>query len=244
MTRAGVITGLAGLAVILLAGITAPAPRATLFDGAAVEEPYRFVEPGAGQAGDPRPVSTTEPVSSGQSPALSVATGESPPQAQLLAARGALVVSPSTLALTVVVDPVAPTGIPVGRTAAGNAYRVQVVDQDNREIAIGDGASVSVVLRAPAGTRGATMMQRPAAGSAWQVIPSAATGLSDLYLSTPVNSLGEFVLVSVPSSLSGAGPGGLGWVPLALAAIAGSALIGFGLREQRRRSPRAGGRGG
>ena len=77
-----VVLGLALLAVCVpLVG------RRPLYDGVVVTEPYRFLDPGEGEAGSPASFSDVFDVFGGQSPILSAGTGESPPRRRSSAMR-------------------------------------------------------------------------------------------------------------------------------------------------------------
>lgn len=220
---------------MILAQMAAPAPLSPLLDGVVVEEPYRFVQPTGGQAGDPGDADDTLLVEGGVSPGLATATSESPPQAQLLAAPGAFDVG-AAHTLRVTIEAVPSGQLMRGRALAGNVYRVRVVDGNGDEVPIAAGSTVTVVLRAPAGTRQPVMVLRTAEG--WTELPTSHTGLSDLYLSSSVGQLGELALVTVPSSLGGTGGGWPAWIPLALALALVLVVGGLALRE----SSRTGGR--
>ncbi len=221
----------AGLVGLITAQAFAPAPLSPLLDGVVVEEPYRYAQPTDSQAGDPGGADETQPVEAGVSPALAAATPENPPQAQLLAGPGAFDVGrAATMRVTI---EVVPSGqLMPGRTFAGNVYRFRVVDGGGGEPPVTSGSSVTIVLRAPAGTRRPVMVMRTEEG--WTELPTSHTGLSDLYLTSAVARLGEFALVTVPSSLGGAGSGWPDWIPLALALVVAIVVGALAVRESRR----------
>ena len=99
-----------------------------LYDGVTVVEPYRFLHPAGGQAGDPTSFQATTQVAAGVSPAILAATTENPPQAQLVAGQGAFVVPGGTTELKVSITPVETTVEPEVGELAGNVYRFAVTD--------------------------------------------------------------------------------------------------------------------
>jgi hypothetical protein len=185
---AAAMTLAAGLALVVVAGVADRGSAPPLYDGVVVTEPYRWVNPPSGQLGDPGSFSQAEPVQNGTSPAFAAATRESPPQAQLLASQGAFAVPSGTAQLQVGLTPIAP---PVGGSIVGNAYRISVTDASGAVIPLEPAAQVTIVLRAPAGTTGATIVRL--VGSTWQAVPDAPAGSQDSRLAT-VGTLGVFAI--------------------------------------------------
>jgi hypothetical protein len=235
--RIGGIVAAGGLLGLILAHLAAPARLTPLLDGVVVEEPYRYLQPIGGQAGDPGSADQIETVQGGVSPGLAAATSEAPPQAQLLAAPGAFDVGDART-MRVTIEAVTSGQLMPGRTLAGNVYRFSMVDENGGVIRVLPAASVTVVLRAPAGTARPVIVQRTAEG--WAELPTSYTGLSDLYLSSAVAQLGDLALVTVPSSIGGAGNGWPTWVPLALALALAVIVGGVALRESARSRPPSG----
>src|SRR5439155_670744 len=102
-TPSSTLTGTTVHIVLKLAGVP-------LYDGVVVAEPYRYLHPTGGQAGDPTSATDEKPVSGNQSPFFAAATEESPPQAQLVAMDDAFQLNPGSTHLNVsitAVDPVA-----------------------------------------------------------------------------------------------------------------------------------------
>ena len=214
---AAIACGLAAAAWVQLAGPLAEPP---LYDGVVVVEPYRFLAPGPGQRGDPTSASGHGAVQDGKNPLLAVATGESPPQAQIFATVGTLTLAPGTTEVRVRIAPIPPPAAPAGMHVAGNVYEIAVTDQAGAPLTAPASALVSVILRAPAGVADATMERY--AGTAWQPLKTIPE-VSDLFLS-PVTQFGVFALIA-PGSV----PGSPSASPVApLASALASALAGLG----------------
>ncbi len=154
--RAGLASLAAGLVVIAAAQVLAPLDRPPLYDGVVVEEPYRYLAPGPGQAGDPTSYAGTEPVIGPASPAFAAATAEGPPQAQLIAQAGAFSIPEEATGMAVTIMPVAPE--PPG-AIPGNAYRFSVTDEAGAPVPVATGSFVTLLLRAPTGLTEVTIVQ-------------------------------------------------------------------------------------
>jgi hypothetical protein len=204
-----------GLALVVVSRLGVPlAPP--LYDGVVVQEPYRYASPGPGRAGNPASYTTNEPVSAGTSPPIAGATGENPPQAQVIASGGAFVVGSATTSLTVTVNPMAPD--PAASTVRGNVYRFRVTDQSGADLPPSSGASITVVLRVPPNVvdpRISTLV-----GGTWQELPTQSGGLSGI-VSANVTHLGDFAITGTIA----AGPSGVETPLLALAAVVGIGSI-------------------
>jgi hypothetical protein len=203
-------------------------------------EPYRYLHPPPGLGSTPRPSSghVTAPLRDGQSPALSPATTEMPPQAQLLAAQGAFVVPPGVTAVEATIAPVDPPPVaPIGGEVAGNVYDIEVT-ASGLPLAVRPGRAVTVVLRGPAGF-GRPAIERFAAG-AWTRLDTQPLGAlaGDSY-AADATGLGTVALVAAPGPSPGGGGGDAFIVILAAGAVllCGGTLIA--LRRSRR--PRAAG---
>jgi hypothetical protein len=211
-----------GLALTGIAQVLVPASH-PLFDGVVVVEPYRFLEPASGQEGSPLSANETVPMKDGTSPPFAVYTGESPPQAELLARGGELTTGSKATSVKVVITPIAP---PVGSRAdvAGNVYHVTVTDQSGTALALVPGETVTLALRGPEGTAGTATIAHLAEGS-WKALPTSPSGLQSLFLSN-IDAFGDFaVLGNVAATPSGMSPA------LLVAALIAAGVIGFfGLR--------------
>ena len=194
--------GLALLVVAQLAGSVLVMP---LYDGIVVEDPYRYLSPPAGQPGQPTSASFSNPLDAGASPQVFAATLENPPQAQLIADRGAFVVSPTATAVNAVATPVPPAAMPDQGQLEGNVYRLSVTDQAGTVLRVRAGSTVTLVLRSPLAFPQAQIARYT--GSAWQLLPTISGGLPDLYAAN-ITELGDFAVVAPPGATplpSGAG---------------------------------------
>jgi hypothetical protein len=229
----GSLTLALGLGLLAAVGVSGGIARPALYDGVATAEPYRYVVGSPSAAGGALAASVSLPVVGGQSPAVAVATGENPPQAQLLAVPGAFWVTAGTEAVAVSIRPVSPGPLPEGRSLVGNAYRITVTDQSGRALAIRPSVDVTVVLRAPRATSPSAMLRRGA--STWERLDIQPTGLPELYSVAGLTALGEFALVGSPSILPG-GPPSLATYGLLAAVLGiGAVVLWVGFREQRAR---------
>ncbi|MFI5259861.1 MAG: hypothetical protein ACHQ01_09685 [Candidatus Limnocylindrales bacterium] len=184
-----------GLAIVVVAQRLTPVARPPLYDGVVVTEAYRWLSPPPGQLGGAQGASGTETVQ-GASPVVALATPEEPPQAQIFAAPGTLVLPPGTTSLKLSIDPIPPTGAPRDGSIAGNEYRIVVATQTGATVAGEAGGNVTIVIRGPANVSNATI-ERFADGT-WQLLPTDATGLPATFLAV-VTDFGDFALV-VPAA--------------------------------------------
>ncbi len=220
----------AGLAVMTAARLAGPLGSPPLYDGVVVQEPYRYLAPGEGERGSPTSYRGSVATQGRSNEPFSAATGESPPQAQLIAGSGAFVVPSGTTSLTASIEPVAPGTQPVDGRIAGNVYRFAVTDASGAQVPTGATNHPSLVLRAPDGVTVATISRL--VGGAWLSLPTQAAGQPGIYL-TNVDSLGDFALIE-PAT----GPLGLDTRILALAAaaaVAGVAVLLYAFRRSDRR---------
>jgi hypothetical protein len=196
------IGGLLALAIQLTAPVGVP-----LFDGVVVQEPYRFLHPGSGQAGAPTSFDQGRTVTGDRSPALAASTLEQPPQAQLIANAGAFQLTAGATEVRAVIEPVDPPVAPPEGAIAGNAYRFSVTDQTGSALTIAtcDGC-VSLVLRAPDGTGDASIMRL--SGDTWTSVETVHAGTVGLYQTNPM-ALGIMAVVTTgaarPGGLAGTG---------------------------------------
>ena len=226
--RAAFLSLTAGLAVMAAAQIAAPFAGVPLYDGVIVQDPYRYLSPGSNQAGSPTDGHASVQVSGPLSPQVAAATGESPPQAQLISAPGTFAVPASARTLTLSIKPVPVSTATGTERIVGNVYRFAAVDDRGEAIAIGSGTGPTVVLRAPQGALSVTIGQL--VDGSWQDLPTQPSALAGFYAAS-VKQLGDFALLSAPPS----GPSGLDpiiiqGVVLAVVAL----LVGGTLFWQRR----------
>jgi len=178
----------AGLVIVTAVAIGGSIRQPPLYDGVVVAEPYRYLAPGPGQAGNPGSINYVKPIENGTSPALGVATSENPPQAQLIAPPGGFVVSTGATLLRISIVPIAATP---PDSIVGNAYRFAAMDQTGAAVPITEGAPPTIVLRAPAGATDVTLVHL--VDGAWQALPTQEGGQPDAYLAN-VDSLGDLAV--------------------------------------------------
>ena len=207
---AGVL--LIGLGLTWLAAMSTSVRTAPLFDGVFIEDPYLFVNPPPGAAGDPPSAEATQPVVDGSVPLLAVATTEVPPQAQIIAEADAFAISAGTESVTVSIVPAGATD----PTIAGNVYRFSVTDPGGASLEIRPGARVTIIVRAPQSDLVAQIARFD--GTRWVTIPTELGGLADLFAAN-ITQLGDFAVVvtgatpsgsAVASVASSAAPSGAG----------------------------------
>jgi hypothetical protein len=226
------------------AQILAPLPAPPLYDGVVIEEPYRYLSPGPGQAGNPTSFTAEEPLGDSVSPPIAAATSESPPQAQLIVPPGAFAIPPGTTAVRLSITPVTPV---TPDAIVGNAYRITATNQAGSAVTQLPGSRPTLIMRAPAGATDVAIVQL--VGGSWQELPTQSSGQPDTYYGD-VEGPGDFALRGRIAQ------GGIGLDPrlLALGALAalGSVLVllvvlrprrpgtAVGRSQRRSRQPRKG----
>jgi hypothetical protein len=183
-----------GAALALAAQIAAPV-GVPLYDGVVVQEPYRYLVPASGQAGNPTTYAADKPVSNGAAPAFVASTKENPPQAQLIALPGAFVAGASATTLKISIQPVpAPATVPASGSIVGNVYRFSVTDQSGAVVPIAAGADhrPTMTLRGPDGVTDASIARLTASG--WQILDTQQGGALALFSTNPTE-LGDFAVV-------------------------------------------------
>jgi hypothetical protein len=217
--RLGALLVLGGLALAL--GIQVAAPVGVpLYDGVVVVEPYRFLHPMEGQAGNPTSYEGSSAVVEGASPVVVAATTEAPPQAQLIAQRDAFELTPGATAVESRIEPIEPPAPTTTGPILGNVYRFSVTDQagvplDIRPPGECDGC-VSLVLRAPEGGPPAGLMRF--VGSTWEPVETRHAGTVAMYQTNPVTT-GIYAVVATGEIVSE------GLDPVLLLGIGGAALL-------------------
>lgn len=225
--RLGWIALLAGTSLALAVQVAAPV-GVPLFDGIAVQEPYRYLHPSAEQADSPTSYSAAPAIEGGVSPQFVAATNESPPQAQLIAQRDAFAVPAGASALKVSISPIEPPAAPAGSSIAGNVYRIVVTDQAGNPLAIKPcEGCISMTLRAPDGVEAATI-KRFAAG-AWIDIETLHAGVLAMYQANPT-AVGDYAVITVAD----AGPGPI--VIVGATVLAALLLVGLFVYLRMRRA--------
>jgi hypothetical protein len=261
--RIGLAVLAIGLVAIALAQRVAPVRTPPLYDGVVVTEPYRWLAPPPGQKGDPGSATGSEGLEHGNSPVIAIATPEQPPQAQIFATTGALVLPPGTTSIKLSITPVPPVALPADGHIVGNVYRIVVANQAGVPAPATASANATVVLRGPDPSVDSTIERFN--GQTWAMIDTQDAGFPATYLAV-VTDFGDFALVApgvaasvaAPSSpasppagspaspLVSTGPGPVapdrrGEPPVVLfAALAALAILGaIGLASLRRREQRA-----
>jgi hypothetical protein len=197
--RLAVAALLSGFAVVLAAQHFSPIAGPPLYDGVVVEDTYKWFSPPAGFPGGAQSASASGAVQGTQSPDLSVGTPEQPPQAQVFAGQGYLVMPAGTATINVSIEPVAPAAQPTDGVIAGNVYRFSLTNQAGAPISGQPDGGVTIVLRGPPSLPTATIERLD--GSAWRPLPTDPAGTPHMFTAV-VTDFGDFALVAPP-----------GWVP-------------------------------
>ena len=218
----------AGIVLALAVQVREPV-GVPLYDAVPITEPYRFLSPGSGQAGNPTSFESTPAVNGSVSPVFAAATTDSPPQAQLIALQDAFELTPGATALRVTITPVPPEVLPTQGSIAGNVYRFAVTDQAGTALVAKPCSGCrSMVLRAPEGTGDATV-QRLTDG-AWTTVSTFHAGAIGMYQAN-VDALGDFALVTTSAA------GGFDPIIVAVLALVLLLVAVGGLFWYRRRPP-------
>jgi hypothetical protein len=201
--RVAALAVAAGLLVILAAQAGRPV-GVPLYDGVVVQEPYRFLHPTGDQAGSPTSFDATRPTERDMSPTIAAATTENPPQAQLIAQRGAFELTPGATAVRVSITAVEAPSPPAGGIVAGNVYRFSVTDQSGTPLAVKacDGC-LSLSLRAPDGT-GEAVLKRSADGT-WFDVETNHAGILNAFQTNPTE-MGDYAVIEITEEEPGIDP--------------------------------------
>jgi hypothetical protein len=215
---------LASGALLVVAAQAGSPVGVPLYDGVAVQEPYRFLHPSGDEAGDPGSYDATKAVDNGKSPTIAAATSESPPQAQLIGQPGAFDLTAGATAVHVTITAVEAPAPPSGGTIAGNVYRFSVTDQAGAALSVHscDGC-LSLSLRAPDGT-GEAVLKRYADG-AWQDVDTNHAGILNSF-QTNATDMGDYAVIEITDQGPGIDPlvvGGL--VVVAVLLVLGAFLL-------------------
>jgi hypothetical protein len=182
-----------GLGLVLLIRIRDPLPAPPLYDGVVLIEPYVWLDPPPDEAGGALGASARVAVVAGQNRIVAVATTEQPPQAQILATPGSLVLAKGATSLSVSVTPVEPVQPVAAGYIDGNVYRFVVVDQLGRPATAPASAYVSIFLRAadPADVDGTVERFD---GTSW--MPLSTSGEGGAGFLAVVTQFGDFAVVA------------------------------------------------
>jgi hypothetical protein len=192
-----------GLVVIVAAQRLAPIAGPPLYDGVIVEDPYKWLSPPAGYTGGAQGASASGDVAGNQSPNMSVGTSEQPPQAQVFAGQGYLVIPAGTATIKVSIEPVQPAAQPGDGVIAGNVYRFSLTSQNGGAITGDPTGGVTVVLRGPANLSSATVERF--SGSTWVPLQTDPAGAPNMFTAV-VTDFGDLALVA-PAGWAPASPG-------------------------------------
>jgi hypothetical protein len=205
-----------GFGVVVAAQRLAPIAGPPLYDGVVVEDPYKWLSPPAGFAGGAQSASDSGAVQGDKNPDLSVFTPEQPPQAQVFAGQGYLVMPPGTTTIKVSIQPVPATAPPSDGVIAGNVYSFSLTNQDGAALSGSSGGGVTIVLRGPPNLPSATIERL--AGGSWTQLQTDPAGTPHMFTAV-VTDFGDFAIVAPPgwvpahegsSGSSAAGPAGPG----------------------------------
>ena len=218
----GVGSLLAGLLVVVLVQSIAPIATPPLYDGVVPIDPYRWLNPPAGQPGGAKGASGTVEVHGSQSPLVAIATAEQPPQAQVFAIEKTLVMPHGTTKLKVTIEPVAVSGEPAPTDGhiAGNVYRILITDQAGGTVTALASGKVTVVLRGPDALADATIERVD--GGAWRPLKTDSAGFASTFLAV-VTDFGDFALIA-----PGPGPSASGVAAVSAAPSASAAPVSSG----------------
>ena len=209
---------LCGFAVVVVAQRLAPVAGPPLYDGVVVEDPYKWLSPPPGYEGGAQSASAAGAVQGGQSPDLGIGTQEQPPQAQVFAGQGYLVMPQGTTTINVSIQPVAPAAQPGDGVIAGNVYRFSLTNQNGAPLSGEASGGVTIVLRGPPNLPSAQIERL--AGTTWTPLQTDPAGTPHMFTAV-VTDFGDFAIVAPP-----------GWTPAppgqAGASAAGPALSGSG----------------
>jgi hypothetical protein len=220
----GVLSIIAGAALAFGAQVLAPV-GVPLYDGVAVQEPYRYLHPSGLQPGGPSSYAKSVAVAGGASPQIAAPTTESPPQAQLIVLTDALALPPGTTRLDVSITPVDPPAVAPGGQIAGNVYRFTISDQSGTPVVIKPcSGCVSLVIRAPENTGNARLQHF--ANGVWTDVETVHAGTAGMYATTPT-VLGDYAVVTGGAVANGGdgGDGGERGLGLESYLVAGGAAV-------------------
>jgi hypothetical protein len=193
-----------GFGIAAAAQVAAPLAAPALYDGVVVVQPYVYVNPPAGKPGGAKGASAHVPMNGPKNAVVVLATPEQPPQAQIVAGDGTLVVPPSATALDVSITPLNPSveaGVAGAAQILGNVYAINLLDQAGVPATAPASGLVTVVLRAPEDAIGAQVGQ--VVDGAWHSLKSEPM-FGSTYVAV-VTSFGDFAVI-VPNTSSASPP--------------------------------------
>ncbi len=221
-----------GLGVAGVAQVAAPLAAPPLYDGVVVVEPYVYVNPPPGKPGGAKGASARVPMNGTKNAVVALATPEQPPQAQVVAGDGTLILPSSASALDVAITPLDPSvdaSVPGAAQVLGNVYRITIADQAGAAATALISSLVTVVVRAPGDVAGAQVGE--VVDGTWHPLRSEPM-FGSTYVAV-VTSFGDFAVIvpgATPAggSASGAQPGGPASTPGGVANPAGTPVAASG----------------
>jgi hypothetical protein len=218
-------TLLAGAALVGLAFARLPGSP-PLYDSLRIpDEPYRHLSSTAGSPETPPPTAARQEVSV-HDPVINITTAERRPQAYLLVQTGTLEPVAGSTRITASLTPVPlPAPGPHDGVPLGNAYDVQVRDQDGHPLRPGGGGQRAVVqLRVPNLSAPQRVVVELKQGGGWTALKTVRT--ADVVYAAELPSFGTVVAVYVigagsPTVPAATPASGFPWIAL----IGGVALI-------------------
>jgi len=183
----------AGLGLAALSAVLGPAVYRPLYDGVVVSEPYRWLDPPPGLTGGAQGVRSVVPAQGG---GISVATSETPPQAQVDPDYSALSLPPGTTSIAISIRPIKPPAVPPSDgVIAGNVYDIEFVNQRGEPVSVAAGQRVTMLFRGPSPLPNASI-ERYGDG-VWSAQETDPAGVPDMY-TTLVDAFGVYALVAPP----------------------------------------------
>jgi hypothetical protein len=183
-----------GLGLAAAAQVAAPLAAPPLYDGVVVVQPYVYVNPPAGKPGGAKGASAHVPMNGPKNTVVALATPEQPPQAQIVAGDGTLVLPPSATAIDVSITPLNPSveaGVAGAARILGNVYAINLIDQNGVPATAPASGLVTVVLRAPEDAVGAQVGQ--VVDGAW--LPLKSEPMFGSTWVAVVTSFGDFAVI-------------------------------------------------
>ena len=127
------------------------------------------------------------------SPLVALATGEQPPQAQVFATDGTLILPSGTTSIRMSIKPVEPASLPTDGTIDGNVYRIRVANQAGLALTAPAANDVTIVLRSPGGGSDPRIEQLVA--GTWTPLATDDAGFGSSFIAI-VTSFGDFAIVT------------------------------------------------
>ncbi|HEY2917180.1 MAG TPA: hypothetical protein VGI98_08205, partial [Candidatus Limnocylindrales bacterium] len=165
-----------------------------LYDGVSVVPPYRYLQPGDNQVGQPTSFAADVPVASGRSPQFTAATLENPPQAQLIALDGVFSIAAGQAAVHVSIQPVTPAAPLTQGSLSGNVYRIAVTDAAGKPLALAGSERPTLAMRSAQPLADAAIFWLD--NGTWKRLDTIANASLSIYTAQPA-TLGDFAVVDL-----------------------------------------------